>query len=113
MSCTGPGQQSTIMTSALPQLPAQFAQAIKLIDHAHAQDQREAKNAGQDKVPHELHYARQMTSWLAIRCPEASPVLQVACRAQHFKRYDSPDPMFNAGVKAQCTLEGNDARRMN
>ncbi|PMB67960.1 hypothetical protein BM221_006136 [Beauveria bassiana] len=74
------------MTSALPQLPAQFAQAIKLIDHAHAQDPREAKNTGKDKVPHELHYARQMTSWLAIRCPEASPILQVACRAQHFKR---------------------------
>ncbi|KAM3516013.1 hypothetical protein MY11210_000295 [Beauveria gryllotalpidicola] len=82
------------MTSALPQLPAQFAQAIKLIDDAHAQDQREAKNAGEDKVPHELHYARQMTSWLAIRCPEASPVLQVACRAQHFKRWEIPRDSF-------------------
>ncbi|KAM3463536.1 hypothetical protein NHJ6243_003153 [Beauveria neobassiana] len=76
------------MTSALAQLPAQFAQAIELIDHAHAQDPREAKNTGKDKVPHELHYARQMTSWLAIRCPEASPILQVACRAQHFQRYE-------------------------
>lgn len=78
------------MAPALPQLPAQFAQAIELIDHAHAQDRREAKNTGDDKVPYELHYAKKMTSWLVIRCPEASPVLQVACRAQHFKRYDDP-----------------------
>ncbi|EJP63883.1 glutamyl-tRNA synthetase [Beauveria bassiana ARSEF 2860] len=82
------------MTSALAQLPAQFAQAIKLIDHAHAQDPREAKNTGKDKVPHELHYARQMTSWLAIRCPEASPILQVACRAQHFQRWEIPRDSF-------------------
>ncbi|OAA45259.1 glutamyl-tRNA synthetase [Beauveria brongniartii RCEF 3172] len=82
------------MTSARAQLPAQFAQAIKLIDDAHAQDPREAKNAGQDGVPHELHYARQMTSWLAIRCPEASPVLQLACRAQHFKRWEIPRDSF-------------------
>ncbi len=78
------------MTPELPQLSAQFTQAIELIDQAHAQDTREAKKAGDEKVPYELHYAKKMTSWLAIRCPEASPVLQVACRAQHFRRYDDP-----------------------
>lgn len=78
------------MTTVLPQLSPQLTQAIELIDKAHAQDKREAKNAGDEKVPYELHYAKKMTSWLAIRCPEASPVLQVACRAQHFRRYDDP-----------------------
>lgn len=74
------------MSSALPPLPAQFEQAIRLIDKAHAEDQREAKGTGDESIPYELQYARKMTTWLAVRCPDASPVLQVACRAQHFRR---------------------------
>ncbi|KAK3956088.1 cytochrome b2 [Pseudoneurospora amorphoporcata] len=31
-----------------------------------------------------------MTRWLALREPEASPVLQLACRAQHFRRWEIP-----------------------
>ncbi|KAK4449136.1 cytochrome b2 [Podospora aff. communis PSN243] len=31
-----------------------------------------------------------MTRWLAARCPEASPALQLACRAQHFRRWEIP-----------------------
>ncbi|ATY67056.1 glutamyl-tRNA synthetase [Cordyceps militaris CM01] len=82
------------MSPVLPKLPAQFAQALELIDDAHAQDKREAKNVGDEKVPYELHYAKKMTSWLATRCPEASPVLQVACRAQHFRRWEIPRDSF-------------------
>ncbi|OAA66238.1 glutamyl-tRNA synthetase [Cordyceps fumosorosea ARSEF 2679] len=82
------------MSSSLPQLPAEFVQAIELIDLAHAQDEREAKNTGDEKAPFELHYARKMTSWLAVRCPEASPILQVACRAQHFRRWEIPRDSF-------------------
>ncbi|KAJ6787554.1 hypothetical protein PWT90_00637 [Aphanocladium album] len=82
------------MAPELPPLPAQFARAIGLIDEAHAQDKREAKNVGDAKIPYELHYAKKMTSWLAIHTPEASPVLQVACRAQHFKRWEIPRDSF-------------------
>ncbi|KAK3685622.1 cytochrome b2 [Podospora appendiculata] len=31
-----------------------------------------------------------MTRWLATRSPEASPTLQLACRAQHFRRWEIP-----------------------
>ncbi|TDZ22511.1 hypothetical protein Cob_v004575 [Colletotrichum orbiculare MAFF 240422] len=31
-----------------------------------------------------------MTRWLSVRCPTAPPVLQLACRAQHFKRWEIP-----------------------
>lgn len=66
-------------------LPANYAKAIKLIDDAHSNDPKTID--GKDgPVPYELHYAQKMTRWLASRCPEASPALQVACRAQHFRR---------------------------
>ncbi|KXJ93090.1 FMN-dependent dehydrogenase-domain-containing protein [Microdochium bolleyi] len=45
-------------------------------------------------VPYELHYAQKMTRWLALRCPDASPALQVACRAQHFRRWEMPRDTF-------------------
>jgi len=67
-------------------VPENYVTAIKLIDEAHAQDPRsiEGKNG---PLPFELDYAQKMTRWLALRCPEASPVLQLACRAQHFRRF--------------------------
>ncbi|KAI1503565.1 hypothetical protein F5X99DRAFT_374777 [Biscogniauxia marginata] len=96
------------MTS-LPELPANFAAALKLIDDAHAEDPRTATTttttttSSEDgsegggtavAVPYELHYARQMTRWLARRCPDASPTLQLACRAQHFRRWETPRDTF-------------------
>lgn len=69
------------MSSKLPELPPNFAKALELIDAAHALDPKV-----EDGTPYELHYAREMTRWLAVRSPDASPVLQLACRAQHFKR---------------------------
>jgi hypothetical protein len=87
---------TNVPTGSLPDLPANFAAAQKLIDDAHAEDPRtvtvpseddgSASGAAVAGVPNELHYARKMTRWLAIRCPEASPTLQLACRAQHFRR---------------------------
>ncbi|KAK4223949.1 cytochrome b2 [Podospora fimiseda] len=41
-----------------------------------------------------------MTRWLALRKPDASPALQLACRAQHFRRWELPRssyPMTRAG----------------
>ncbi|CCC10105.1 unnamed protein product [Sordaria macrospora k-hell] len=70
-------------------LPANYHQALKLIDEAHAQDPRSVERES-GSVPFELDYARHMTRWLALREPGASPVLQLACRAQHFRRWEIP-----------------------
>lgn len=94
-------------SSSLPELPPAYAAAITLIDEAHAQDPNKtipsssssAKEEGveSEAIPYELHYARKMTRWLALRCPEgASPALQVACRAQHFQRWAMPRASFPA-----------------
>lgn len=75
------------MTS-LPPLQANYATAFTLIDEAHAQDPNKipSSDSPQGEVPYELHYAQKMTRWLGLRCPDASPILQLACRAQHFRR---------------------------
>ncbi|KAI0514423.1 hypothetical protein F5B22DRAFT_240329 [Xylaria bambusicola] len=82
--------------TTLPDLPANFAAALKLIDDAHGEDPKTLPGAenGEETVPNELHYARKMTRWLAVRCPDASPVLQLACRAQHFRRWEIPRDSF-------------------
>lgn len=69
-------------------LPPNYVAAIEAIDAAHAEDPNTVPSdgAGGDPVPYELHYARKMTRWLARRKPDASPALQLACRAQHFRR---------------------------
>jgi hypothetical protein len=74
------------MAPPLPPLDDKYAEALKLIDEAHAQDPNTTADDGHGTTPYELHYARKMTRWLAVRCPDASPVLQLACRAQHFRR---------------------------
>ncbi len=72
-------------------LGANYATAVRLIDEAHAGDPNTIPGAdGGEAVPYELHYARKMTRWLAARKPDASPALQLACRAQHFRRFVSP-----------------------
>ena len=79
---------------SFPPLDASYAAALKLIDDAHAQDPNKTSSpdGSAEEVPYELHYAREMTRWLALRCPDASPALQLACRAQHFKRFVVPPP---------------------
>lgn len=76
-----------------------YQAAIVLIDEAHSQDPSYATVDGQD-VPYELHYAQKMSHYLSLRAPDASPVLQVAIRAQHFRRWEVPRnsyPMTKAG----------------
>lgn len=71
----------------LPALKPNYVKALSLIDEAHAQDPNKMPSPdGSGEVPYELHYAQKMTRWLAERCPEAPPTLQLACRAQHFRR---------------------------
>jgi hypothetical protein len=81
--------------ASLPPLEPNYAAALQLIDEAHALDPRPAPNDNpednnnnddQPPIPFELDYARKMTRWLAVRAPDASPELQLACRAQHFRR---------------------------
>ncbi|KAE8441076.1 hypothetical protein EG329_005905 [Mollisiaceae sp. DMI_Dod_QoI] len=76
-----------------------YEAAISLIDEAHAQDPNIAIVDGHD-VPYELHYARQCTHYLEKRAPDASPILKIAIRAQHFRRWEIPRdsyPMTKAG----------------
>lgn len=75
------------MADSLPPLPAEYALGLQLIDEAHAEDPNKTPGPDGSTVPYELHYARKMTKWLALRCPSAPPVLQLACRAQHFRRF--------------------------
>lgn len=75
------------MSGELPPLPAQYAEALRLIDEAHEQDPKKIDGPdGPATLPYELHYARSMSRWLAARRPDAPEVLQLACRAQHFRR---------------------------
>jgi len=76
-----------------------YEAAISLIDEAHAQDPNIAIVDGKD-VPYELYYAQKMTKYLEMRAPNARPVLKVAIRAQHFRRWEIPRdsyPMTKAG----------------
>ncbi|KAK0728076.1 hypothetical protein B0T26DRAFT_696739 [Lasiosphaeria miniovina] len=70
-------------------LVGNYATASQLIDEAHSCDPKTIEGKS-SPVPYELHYAQKMTRWLAARSPEASPTLQLACRAQHFRRWEIP-----------------------
>lgn len=82
------------MMTSLGALPENYAVGLRLIDEAHAEDPKTTatEEDGGGTIGYELHYARKMTKWLTARCPDASPTLQLACRAQHFRRYVVPTP---------------------
>ncbi|KAM3071870.1 hypothetical protein ACMFMG_009724 [Clarireedia jacksonii] len=72
-----------------------YEAAISLIDEAHAQDPNKII-INNSPIPYELHYARKMTHYLTQRCPSASPILRVAIRAQHFRRWEIPRASYPA-----------------
>ncbi|PQE12150.1 glutamyl-tRNA synthetase protein [Rutstroemia sp. NJR-2017a BVV2] len=72
-----------------------YEAAISLIDEAHAQDPTTILIDNQP-IPYELHYARKMTHYLTLRSPHASPILRVAIRAQHFRRWEIPRSSYPA-----------------
>jgi hypothetical protein len=83
-----------------------YEKAISLIDEAHARDPNITIIDGKD-VPYELHYAQQMSHYLSLRSPLASPILKVAIRAQHFRRWEIPRssyPMTKPGYFAWRTF---------
>jgi hypothetical protein len=76
-----------------------FSAAIDRIDAANARDPNLTVVDGVG-VPHELHYARRMTEWLARLEPHASEALRLAVRCQHLERWAIPRadyPMDRAG----------------
>jgi hypothetical protein len=79
--------------------------ALTAIDAAHALDPTKVPIAGQE-LPYELHYAQKCTSYLTKRAPSASEPLQLAIRAQHFRRWEVPRssyPMTRPGYHAWRT----------
>jgi hypothetical protein len=67
--------------------------AIARIDRANADDPH-AEGEGAAARPKELVYGERMSAWLARLAPEASEALQLACRAQHIRRWQVPRADF-------------------
>ncbi|KAF2143552.1 uncharacterized protein K452DRAFT_193430, partial [Aplosporella prunicola CBS 121167] len=108
-----------------------FAHALSLIDAAHADDPTLTTLADGTTLPYELHYARQMTRYLALhtgavlaydchastRATETatappSEALQLAVRAQHLRRWEVPRssyPPTRAGYLSWRTGQGKRA----
>ena len=85
---------------------ADFKKALKSIDEAHAEDPTKVTIGGVE-LPYELHYAQKMSNYLFKRYPAAPDVLQLAIRAQHFKRWEVPRdsyPMTKSGYHAWRTF---------
>lgn len=83
-----------------------FHDTIRAIDAAHALDPKIINANGKD-VPYELHYAQKMSSYLDKRAPNASDILRVAIRAQHFRRWEVPRnsyPMTRVGYHSWRTF---------
>ena len=70
--------------------------ALGLIDHAHSEDPKKVK-VKESSVPYELHYAQKMTQYLDLHTADASSLLQIACRAQHFRRWEIPRSSYPEG----------------
>lgn len=75
---------------------ANYEAAISLIDEAHSLDPTIITTPSNEAIPYELHYARKMTHYLSLRHPTASPILKVAIRAQHFRRWEIPRSTYPA-----------------
>ena len=70
--------------------------AFQLIDAAHSEDPNKITIASQE-LPYELHYAQLMTKYLLIHTPSPSPTVSTACRAQHFRRWETPRSSYPLG----------------
>ncbi|KAL1304314.1 hypothetical protein AAFC00_000717 [Neodothiora populina] len=82
-----------------------YKAALKAIDEAHAQDPKKVTIDGTE-TPYELHYANKMTAYLDKRSPDASDVVKLAIRAQHFRRWEVPRdsyPMTRIGYHSWRT----------
>ncbi|KAL6718050.1 hypothetical protein ACLMJK_004135 [Lecanora helva] len=85
---------------------SRYERAIKLIDAAHAEDPNKITINGIEQ-PYELHYSQKMMSYLEKRSRSAPELLQLAIRAQHFRRWEIPRdsyPMTKIGYHAWRTF---------
>ncbi|KAF2738899.1 glutamyl-tRNA synthetase [Polyplosphaeria fusca] len=83
-----------------------YTKALAAIDAAHALDPNKTTVAGKE-LPYEVHYAQKCTEYLDKRSPTASEPLQLAIRAQHFRRWEVPRdsyPMTRPGYHAWRTF---------
>jgi len=100
----------------LPLAPP-FNLALAAIDSAHSEDPNlittnpsttdtttttatDTSNPTPTVMPYELHYAQKCSHYLHLHTPHASPLLQLAIRAQHLRRWEVPRssyPMNRAG----------------
>ncbi|KAI9720324.1 MAG: hypothetical protein M1828_005708 [Chrysothrix sp. TS-e1954] len=83
-----------------------YARALALLDAAHSEDPNKVTVNGRD-LPYELHYAQKMTSYLEQRMPQASELLSLSIRAQHFRRWEVPRssyPMTRPGYYSWRTF---------
>jgi hypothetical protein len=82
-----------------------YSKALEQIDNAHTQDPKKTVVDGKE-IPYELHYASKMTKYLVLHRPDASELLRLAVRAQHFRRWEVPRtsyPMTRSGYFAWRT----------
>lgn len=91
----------------MTQSVSHFDRALAQIDAAHSEDPNHAP-AGDNGTsePYELHYARKMSAYLNRLDPNPSANLQLAVRAQHFRRWEVPRdtyPMTRVGYHAWRT----------
>lgn len=80
---------------------ARLQQVLALIDAENRQDPNQELAEGQH-WPKEYLYSCRMSDTLAKFAPNAPEILQIACRAQHIKRWSIPRsdyPMDKAGYK--------------
>jgi len=75
-------------------MDALVAAAFARIDAENAQDPNVEQVDGAP-VAKELIYGQRMSAWLARLRPDAPAALQIAARAQHIRRWDSPRDSFD------------------
>lgn len=85
-----------------------FELTIARFDAENAEDPSHEVFEGQE-YPKELLYAKRMTAWQEKLAPEASPIVKLAARAQHIRRWEIPRsnyPMDRKGYRQWRTNLG-------
>ncbi|KAF2645177.1 glutamyl-tRNA synthetase [Massarina eburnea CBS 473.64] len=96
------------MSSSPP--PSAVTEILAQIDTAHASDPNKIDVDGEE-VPYELHYAQKSSAYLDKRCPDASPALRIAVRAQHFRRWEVPRSDYPEGKVGYFAWRGGLKKR--
>jgi hypothetical protein len=78
---------------------SRLTDALARIDRANTEDPN-AEGTVTGPRPKELVYGERMSAWLARLSPDASEQLQIACRAQHIRRWEIPRTDYASGRDA-------------